>query len=341
MATQIAITDVDTTNDTTDEPERAGGIYSDLPASDYYDLDRPGSTAVEAAANARSTAEYAHERESDDSPSTAQTLGQLVHMRVLEPDRWQREIIDRPEPPVDRDDLSSTDMAIADAIATPGDPDPVALSEQTGVQLSTIEKRLGPKRESRGIGPMARYMQEWGQPPSDEHVEIAQRCRGSIYDVDEARELLKSAKTEVSALAEVEGIDCRARMDFLADLDVVRPGDLKTTCRSDRRSAHRDDWGYVVGNEGYHVQAGLYIMVLAEALGKGYDEVIEQNSWWWVAVETDAPYLASVHRASRGTLEAGIEAARDGLETIRKYRSGDRSGYDQQGMGVSVPEYLL
>jgi hypothetical protein len=333
MATQIAITDVDTTNDTTDDtPEPTGEVRPDMPAPEYYQLDRPGSTAVESAASA-TPAEYAHWRESDRDASEAQQLGQLVHEAVLEPEKWSER---PPPPPRDPSDMYSKS---AEAAALEADGMTIEeVADSLGYSTSTVEGY----RDKDGYDEMVDYYRDHDadQAVGESTRVSVETCRDRIYDVDEARELLEGAQTEVSALAEVDGVPCRARFDIMAD-DPMRPGDLKTTRRSNRHSASRDDWGYVVGDKGYHAQAGLYLMILAEASGMSIDEAIDDLGWWWIAVETDAPHLAAVHRASRGTLEAGIEAARDGLETIRKYRDGDRSGYSQQGMSVTVPEYLL
>jgi len=82
--------------------------------------------------------DFAHTWHSDGPSSKHIDLGKLVHMAVLEPDRWEREVVDRPEPPVDVDDMSGTDVTLAEAVAAPDEPDPEALSDETGVQVSPL-----------------------------------------------------------------------------------------------------------------------------------------------------------------------------------------------------------
>jgi len=81
-------------------------------------------------------------------------------------------------------------------------------------------------------------------------------------------------------------------------------------------------------------------MVLAEAMGLDEETAAEIIEWHWIAVETDAPHMCGVYRASRGDLLDWMGKARDALETIRKYRNGDRSGYNRQGATIVVPSYL-
>jgi len=327
-AQQTTILDANDESDDTRE-----GLFPDMPDEAYYDLDRPGSTAIEEAAEA-TPAEYAHWVEEDDGPSDAQRLGTLVHEAILEPDQWS----DRPPPsPYDPGDMygKSGEAARLEAQGmTTGQ-----IADELDYGTGTIKKY----RDKEGYAEMVAYYREYDadRAVSGRKRRMVETCRESVYAIDEARVLLDGARTEVAALATVDDVPCRAKFDALTDEEVPTPVDLKTTRRGPRRSASRDDWGYVVGDCGYHVQAGAYLLVLASVLDLDIETAIEGIGWQWIAVETDPPHLAAVHRASTETLEAGVDAARDGLETIRQYRNGDRSGYRVQGATVSVPSYML
>jgi len=324
--------------DANDGPEESDdtreGLFPDMPDEAYYDLDRPGSTAIKEAAGA-TPAEYAHWVEEDDGPSDAQSLGRLVHEAILETEKWRN----RPPPaPVDADSLR-------------GKAGKAAKLEAQGLGTHAITERLGFKRNKTvkgyrdldGYSELVSYYREHDpdRAVSGSNRVVVGACRKAVQGLDEARDILDGARTEVAALATVDDVPCRAKFDALTDDEVPTPIDLKTTRRGPRRSASRDDWGYVVGDCGYHVQAGAYLLVLASVLDLDIETAIEAIGWQWIAVETDPPHLAAVHRASTETLEAGVDAARDGLETIRAYRDGDRSGYRVQGATVSVPGYML
>jgi hypothetical protein len=337
MATQIAITDVDTTDtDTTDDtPERTGEIRPDMPDEEYYALDRVGSTAVREAYD-NPPSKYAHWRESGDEQSDAQRDGDLVHEAILEPEKWD----DRPPcPPHDPDEMYGK-AAEAAALEAEG-LDKGEIADELGYSGKGSVTRC---QNSDGYDAMVRYHELYD---TDDVVGESKRtaveaARRKVFAHDEASRLLHGCKTELVALSEVEGVPCRAKIDILSDgQPYPTPVDLKTTRVTKRRSAARDDWGNVAGDDNLHVQAALYLMVLANIFGIEHDAAIDALGWRWIIVEKEPPYEVGCYPARRKDLEAGIEAVEDGLETIRKYRSGDRSGYDGQGRPVAIPEYKL
>lgn len=120
----------------------------------------------------------------------------------------------------------------------------------------------------------------------------------------EVKRLLSVGQREVSIWwhEPVYGILCKARFDFVCDLEPVII-DLKTT----------EDAGFVfflnqVVNYGYHFQAAWYLKALHEALGLAP----EPYSFMFVAIEKQAPYELMAYRAGAGIIARGnklIESA--------------------------------
>lgn len=95
---------------------------------------------------------------------------------------------------------------------------------------------------------------------------------------------LTGGKPEQSLIWDEDGVQCRARFDWVHD-DLSTIDDLKTT----NRSAHPQAWSrgplYSSGND---IQAAFYMRGLETVYG------IDRVNWRWIVVETTAPYALSV-----------------------------------------------
>jgi len=163
--------------------------------------------------------------------------------------------------------------------------------------------------------------------------------------------ILKLGDPEVSAFATLEGVECKARIDWYQDLDdhkkisTVRGGvpfsvdasavhlyDLKTVSKG---VAEQEAFSKYVGNYGLHVQAALYYDVIATVLGS------PPARFSWIAVERDAPHLMAVHAADEW-LEIGRKIYRQNLQNYRDWMQMNVSSQEHiKNAGYSEDERVL
>lgn len=105
-------------------------------------------------------------------------------------------------------------------------------------------------------------------------------------------------------LSEMDGIDCKARFDFISDEKNII--DLKFV-----RSSRKADFIKAVANFGYHIQA------------KFYSDIVGARSFIFCAVEKEYPYMIGLYQLAPEALEfAGekIKQAFDIIKNIEKYK---------------------
>jgi hypothetical protein len=169
--------------------------------------------------------------------------------------------------------------------------------------------------------------------------------------------ILKLGDPEVSAFATLEGVECKARIDWYQDLDdhkkisTVRGGvpfavdssavhlyDLKTVSKG---VAEQEAFSKYVGNYGLHVQAALYYDIVGTVLGS------PPARFSWIAVERDPPHLMAVHAAD-DWLEIGRREYRQNLQNYRDWMALSassqedilNSGYSEDERVLPVPGWL-
>ena len=157
---------------------------------------------------------------------------------------------------------------------------------------------------SRAHGRIPLLRHKW-----EEATEIAARVREQIV----ALELDPVPFTEGTAEHVIRwhenGVQCRAMLDWLRDdLEVV--DDLKTTSDASQRGFQRKVWSLR-----YDIQAAFYLRAVAAWLGEMSHPI--RPRFRWVAVETEYPYLVTVHEPSRLAL-ANADARVD--EAIEKWK---------------------
>jgi len=163
--------------------------------------------------------------------------------------------------------------------------------------------------------------------------------------------ILQLGSPEVSAFATLDGVECKARIDWYQDLDdhkkisVVRGGvpfsvdasavhlyDLKTVSKG---VADQEAFSKYVGNYGLHVQAALYYDVITTVLG------LPPARFSWIAVERDPPHLMAVHAAD-DWLEIGREIYRKNLQNYRDWMRLSASSREQtRNAGYHEDERVL
>jgi hypothetical protein len=133
-----------------------------------------------------------------------------------------------------------------------------------------------------------------------------------IHQWEEANEIATAVRKQIKALEldpvpftegtaehvirwNENGVDCRAMLDWLRDdLDTI--DDLKTTSDASPRGFRKKVW-----NLRYDIQAAFYLRAVAAWLGEMSHPIKPQ--FRWIAVETEYPYLVTVHEPDKAALE--------------------------------------
>jgi hypothetical protein len=143
-----------------------------------------------------------------------------------------------------------------------------------------------------------------------------------------------SGRPEVSVFWEDKrrGINRRARFDFLPDTDggqLIVP-DYKTTASAEPHAFQRSIWSF-----GYDVQAVFYMDAIKAA------EIAEDVSFVFIAQETTAPYLITVHELDFASLLLGRARVDEACEVFRECtETGVWGGYSDVVELVGPPVWL-
>lgn len=127
----------------------------------------------------------------------------------------------------------------------------------------------------------------------DEVMRMVDAVREQLASHSADPPLFSDGKPEVSLHWDEDGVQCKARLDWLRD-DLATIDDLKTTSRSANPEAYRKALWTVGG----HVQAASNIQAVEAVMGS-------VPTFRWVVVETAPPYALSVIEPAGDVLAAG------------------------------------
>lgn len=259
-------------------------IITDLPAAEYHATDAISKHGLDAIH--RCPALYKYRKENPPEPTPAMRWGTLVHLAVLEPDRFAAEVAVAPE--INR--RTNAGKAEWEAFC----------AENEGKEVLTAE----------------------------EHTELC-AIRDSVRSHPAAiRALGKSGLIEQSVFWDRDGIQCRARPDYLHPAGVIV--DLKTT-----DDASPGGFARSVANFRYHVQAAFYSDGLSAVQGPS-----AVKGFVFIAVEKKAPFLVGVYQADEAMLAAGRLAYEADIETFRQCLATDTwPGYGDTVLPLSLPKW--
>jgi hypothetical protein len=164
--------------------------------------------------------------------------------------------------------------------------------------------------QSRAAGRIPMLRHKW-----DEAQTIANRVREQIVALNLDPVPFTEGTAEHVIRWEDRGVDCRAMLDWLRD-DLEYVDDLKTTSDASPRGFRRKVW-----NLRYDIQAAFYLRAVAAWLGEMSHPI--KPRFRWVAVETEYPYLVTVHEPSKVALE-NADARVD--EAIDRWREACQAG---------------
>lgn len=289
-----------------ESPGPEAGVYEDLEESSYHELPALGSSLMRLGL-AESLKQYRHQKQNPPGHSDGMTLGSLVHWSLLEPERWRREVIERPEPPVDPETLSSTDVAIVKALAADEPIDCEAVADQAGVKTSTVETRAADRDDIRQL---ADYLAEldFDEIPDDETIAKAESIRRCILEHPRIRGGMLDYETGRSELSLVwddpfRPVRCKGRIDFETPVyGGVYLLDIKTTHMP--VGAWRSERLYKPGHWAA-LQAGHY--------AQGYETLTDRNvhAFAFVVCQTEPPHDCRI-----------ISVEGDALEQARDWQHG-------------------
>jgi hypothetical protein len=121
------------------------------------------------------------------------------------------------------------------------------------------------------------------------------------------------------------GIECKCRPDWLVTMEdrpdwITAIVDVKTC-----RDASADGFARAIATLGYDVQAAFYQDGLKALIGRAVP-------FYFIAIETEAPYAVASYKASDRMIEVGRSKYRAALELLRWCMDNDRwPGYQPSG----------
>jgi hypothetical protein len=145
-------------------------------------------------------------------------------------------------------------------------------------------------KESREAGRVPMKPKQWEQAQ-----DIAARVREQIVALNLDPVPFTDGTAEHVIRWHENGVECRAMLDWLRD-DLETIDDLKTTSDASPRGFRRKVW-----NLRYDIQAAFYLRAVAAWLGDMSHPI--KPRFRWVAVETEYPYLVTVHEPDKHALD--------------------------------------
>ena len=141
-----------------------------------------------------------------------------------------------------------------------------------------------------------------------------------------ASQLLDGGHAEVSVFAELDGVECRCRPDYLIDSLII---DVKST----------DDAGpgfiNSVSKYNYHIQSSFYLDV-CKAAGLDVDHFL------FLAVEKKAPWCVALYELDEDSIVLGRWEYKQCLEVYKQcLETGVWPGYSEDIKTLRLPNYML
>ena len=126
------------------------------------------------------------------------------------------------------------------------------------------------------------------------------------------------------------GLLCKVRPDIVPDYDILNAiGDLKSCRAGANRNA--ETWGRQIGMYRYHVQAAYYLEGCRKAWNRDY------LGFYWITVESEAPYGVNVYMADREMIEEGRRVFRRDLNVLGEcVKQNMWPGYEEGVKTVSL-----
>jgi hypothetical protein len=154
---------------------------------------------------------------------------------------------------------------------------------------------------------------------SSEQMEEASKIVSSIEGNLNVQDLMIGLDYQKELRGKIQGIE------FVGYSDAICPNyiiDLKTT-----KNASAKEFNRSIFNFKYHLQAAIY-MHLSGA-----------NEYYWIAVESSAPYNCEVYSCSNEWKDKGFEMLYKGIEDFKKW-DGEPQGYNQKVITLTPEKWM-
>jgi hypothetical protein len=166
-------------------------------------------------------------------------------------------------------------------------------------------------------------------PLKSEKVEAIQAMADTAHDaLRDYRIKLDPDRSELSALAMVNGVWCRAMVDNAPESPRLPLFDFKTCESADPDAVRRSIMAY-----GYDMQARFYVDAWQEATG-------QLREFWFIFQEKSAPFEVAVVSLSDLDMDlAGLRCTRARETWGECLRTGEYPGYPRQVLTLDLPEF--
>lgn len=162
-----------------------------------------------------------------------------------------------------------------------------------------------------------------------EDAQLLKRIAKAASDHEGLRKILEEAHVEVTAFAEIDGIECKARVDILCEDRIF---DLK----SDRENLDDENLFKIVFNRGYHFQGAHHTSVISRL--EPYTNV---KNFGWVFVSTSSPHPhIRIVTAPQELVEWSRRDHAYALRTLKQCMETDKwTGYPTSINELQIPEW--
>lgn len=234
-------------------------------------------------------AEYISDEPLVKVPSASMELGTLLHMRVLEPSRWNDEIY----------------------VASKDDP-----KKPTEAQLRAKKPSDDTKAQIKSYKEFVKLIKDKKIVSQEDGLKV-EKAYNSIMNHPVAGEYIKAIEaTEVTILYNLNGLRCRSRLDgWIGKDSKFGPTiiDLKTARHSDATK-----FNYAINDYMYDIQDYMYRYGAARAFG-----LSRMPQFKFIAIEMCEPFHIGVYSLSEERLRLAADKLKRGMEQLRYSEEND------------------
>ncbi|MBK1735579.1 hypothetical protein CKO15_09840 [Halorhodospira abdelmalekii] len=186
------------------------------------------------------------------------------------------------------------------------------------------------RRTKAGKEAWATFQEEAGSRTvlTAEQCDRALAIAGAVRGHSAARKLLAeegAAEISVFDFDRTHDLLLKVRPDWWSERALV---DLKTTTDASPEGFRRK----ILALQ-YHVQAAFYIDLIEVATG-------DYHPWYWIAVETEAPYAVAVYHADHALIDEGRKLYKQALALYAECQTRDYwPGYSETVMRMALPDW--
>jgi hypothetical protein len=153
---------------------------------------------------------------------------------------------------------------------------------------------------------------------------IAEAVRAHPY----FKKRVKNGKAEATMLWEQYGVQCKARVDYLAERTMF---DVKTC-----QDASPDGFAKQIANFSYHMQAAHYAMGFRRLTGNPLEQFV------FIAVESELPHMVGIYALSADSLRAGAGAMKKAADNYDLFLSQKIvKSYNTDVEEISIPSWAM